>query len=274
MNDTVVTPFSSGARTVTPPSGLLTVTDAPPCKCCGASTATIGSVDFGKSCEDRRQSPDSALGLPIEYRRCGSCGFVFTLAFDRFSPQDFHTYIYNDEYVRADPDFVEVRPRSNADLITELFRPSSRKLRLLDYGGGNGLLARLLRERGWAAASYDPFYPEHGRRPAARFQIVSCFEVLEHSPTPFDTLRDLRWFMDDGGLILFSTLLQPADFERQGLGWWYAAPRNGHVSLYSRAAMNALMRKAGLSWTSFNENLHLAFRRRLPAFARHLARSA
>jgi 2-polyprenyl-6-hydroxyphenyl methylase/3-demethylubiquinone-9 3-methyltransferase len=230
-------------------------------------------VDFGKSCEDRRRPAHAAIGIAIAYRRCSACGFVFTSAFDRFSPRDFHTYIYNDDYVHADPDFVDVRPRSNAALIAELFRSSAGPPRLLDYGGGNGLLARLLRERGWAATSYDPFYPEHGRRPAARFQIVSCFEVLEHSTTPFDTLRDLRWFMDDGGLILFSTLLQPADFDAEGLGWWYAAPRNGHVSLYSRGAMNVLVRRAGLAWMSLNDNLHIAYRRRLPAIARHLVRA-
>ena len=34
------------------------------------------------------------------------------------------------------------------------------------------------------------------------------------------------------GMVLFSTLVQPADIETQKLRCWYAAPRNGHISLF------------------------------------------
>jgi len=72
----------------------------------------------------------------------------------------------------------------------------------------------------------------------------------------------------DAGLILFSTLLQPADIDRQGLNWWYAGPRNGHVSLYSRASLAKVVRPFGLKFRSFNENMHVLYRE-IPDFARH-----
>ncbi len=76
----------------------------------------------------------------------------------------------------------------------------------------------------------------------------------------------------DPGLILFSTLLQPADIDRLGLNWWYAGPRNGHVSLYSRASLAKLVRRFGLKLGSFSESMHVLYRE-LPDFASHLIAS-
>ena len=74
----------------------------------------------------------------------------------------------------------------------------------------------------------------------------------------------------DEGIILCSTLTQPSNFDQLGLGWWYAGPRNGHVSLYSRRSLTILVQKHGLGLVSLSDLVHLAFRR-LPSFASHLA---
>ena len=249
--------------------------DVVSCKCCGGRAAACGLADFNRSCEDRRTLPPFApAGIGVPYHRCAGCGFLFTAAFDRLAPDDFARHVYNDDYVRVDPDFTGTRPRANAQWLASLF-PAARGRALLDYGGGNGMLAALLRDGGWPrSVSYDPFHPDGGGRPAGRFDIVTAFEVLEHATSPEAVLRDMRWFLEDGGILVFSTLLQPADIERQGLGWWYVAPRNGHVSLFSRAALDALMRRLGLQWGSFSDATHIAYRRRLPRFAAHLAGGA
>lgn len=239
------------------------------CKCCGTVAVPMGTIDFHRTCEDQQAPVFALAGRPIPYHRCPACSFIFTVAFDHFAPDEWRREIYNDDYVRADPDFVDARPLSNAELIANNFGHHS-GITLLDYGGGNGLMARRLMEKGFTqATSYDPFYAG-STRPAGTFDLITSFEVLEHSPTPYDTLKDMRWFMGDKGMLFFSTLLQPADIDLQGLTWWYAAPRNGHVSLYSRASLDALMKRLGLVWGSCNDLLHVAFRKRPPAFARHL----
>ena len=73
-----------------------------------------------------------------------------------------------------------------------------------------------------------------------------CFEVLEHSTDPSRMLRDLVTFLSETGIILLSTLLQPQDIDRHGLTWWYAAPRNAHISLYSRPSLGKLVDGLGL----------------------------
>ena len=133
--------------------------------------------------------------------------------------------------------------------------------RILDYGGGNGTLAELLRVAGFAdVTTYDPFVPRFAKKPHGRFDCVICFEMLEHSTDPAQTLRDITEMLTESGIILLSTLLQPIDIDRQGLAWWYAAPRNAHVSLYSTASLVKLAESAGFRVYSFDQSYHVLFR--------------
>ena len=52
------------------------------CKICGGTTALYGVVDLNKSCEEHRGFRLPLAGIPVYYRRCAGCGFLFTDAFD------------------------------------------------------------------------------------------------------------------------------------------------------------------------------------------------
>jgi 2-polyprenyl-6-hydroxyphenyl methylase/3-demethylubiquinone-9 3-methyltransferase len=193
---------------------------------------------------------------------------VFTADLDSWSREDFATYVYNADYRLVDPDYLEVRPRGNARLVAESFAGSREEIRILDYGGGAGLLARLLRERGFRAETYDPF-SEFDAMPSGGYDLITCFEVMEHVPQPRETVREMTKLLREEGGILFSTLVQPGEFARIGLGWWYAAPRNGHISLYSTGSLARLFGEVGMKVVSFSEGMHMAYRT-VPGFARHL----
>ncbi len=239
------------------------------CKCCGAPAPLYGVVDFNKSCEDARRQVFELSGMPIYYYRCPRCELLFTTACDRFSPEDFRTLIYNHDYALVDPDYREARPRGNAAMLARLF-PTVKPRRLLDYGGGNGLLAERLGPHGFPdARCYDPFVPAFAARPAGSFDCITSFEVVEHSTDPLCAFADMSSFLAEEGLILFSTVLQPPDLGGQRMNWWYVAPRNGHVSLFARKSLQVVSRGLGLQFGSFNDNLHALFRS-APAFARHL----
>ena len=143
---------------------------------------------------------------------------------------------------------------------------------MLDYGGGEGLLAELLRASGFPhVETYDPFVPRFAARPSGRFDCITCFEVLEHATDPLRVFAEMNELLTSPGLVLFSTLLQPADMAFRGLSWWYASPRNGHVSLYTDASLRALARPFGFDLASFNESTHVLLRGR-PGFASHFLR--
>lgn len=244
-----------------------------PCKCCATEAPLYGVVDFNKNCEMLRRKVFDLSGIPIYYYRCPQCQFIFTTAFDHFTTVDFHRYIYNEDYLLVDPDYQQLRPRGNAAFLSRLFA-DRRPQHILDYGGGNGLLAELLRTAGFSQAdTYDPFVARYSVRPPHRYDCVVSFEVAEHSTDPVRTFAEMNDLLMDPGLILLSTLLQPANIDQQGLGWWYAGPRNGHVSLYSRASLEAIVRHHQFKMGSFNDNLHVLYRN-IPDFAKSFIRSA
>jgi len=246
--------------------------EASACKICNGPSLLFGVVDFHKSCIEAQGKRLPLSGRPIYYRPCGNCGFVFTDEFDDWSADAFLELIYNSSYIHVDPDYTCARPLSNAKAVADTFRAARDSIAILDFGGGNGVFASSLVSQGFAASTYDPF-SGFDERPSRRFEVITCFEVMEHTPFPMRTAAEMCELLPDDRIILFTTLTQPADFDQQRLHWWYAGPRNGHVSLYSRESLAILFQQLGLKLFSISELVHVAYRQ-LPAFATHLVRDA
>lgn len=162
------------------------------CKACGSPSPALGAVDFNKCCEDRRRVALPLSGRRVTYHRCPACALVFTGDFDAWDRDDFRTHVYNEGYADVDPDYAESRPAVSARLIEMLFGEACRGLPVLDYGGGDGALAALLTsQHGMAAEIYDPFNSAYDVPPHRLFPLVTCFEVLEHTPDPRATIFEI-----------------------------------------------------------------------------------
>lgn len=238
------------------------------CPVCSAACSLLDVVDLNKSCEEQRGKRLLLAGVPIYYALCGACGFCFAPQMHVWPLDKFEALIYNDDYVLVDPDHLNVRPRANA--LRSMF-PNASGIRHLDYGGGRGLLAKLLRESNWQSASYDPFV-DRTTRPAqlGEFELITAFEVFEHVPDVQALMSDLRSLLSTDGLILFSTLLSDGKINpEQRLGWWYASPRNGHISLFSRKSLAILAQNSGFNFGSFSDGFHVFFRV-VPPWAAHI----
>lgn len=240
------------------------------CHVCGGNSPLFDVVDFNKSCEEEKGFYLEHSGMPIYYTLCDSCGFCYAPEIANWQIEEFENKIYNDEYIKIDPDYIDLRPRSNATNLIEMFK-QYQNIKHLDYGGGEGLLSKLLCESGFDSSSYDPFVNKGVNiRDVGTFDLITAFEVFEHVPDVHALMANLISLVNEKGIILFSTLLTDGNIVKNNrLTWWYAAPRNGHISLFSRSSLSIIAHKYGFNFGSFNQGFH-AFWKIIPTWASHL----
>ena len=245
-----------------------------PCPVCGAAAPVLDTVDFSKSCVEPRGTFLPRSGIGIDYALCDGCGFCFAPEIARWPRDEFAARIYNDDYHLVDPDYREARPQNNARFLSVVFGPHALDLRHLDYGGGDGQLSSALFADGWDSQSYDPFVDGDLPPGIGKFNLITCFEVFEHVPDVNDLMRTLGTLLADPGVVMFSTLTCDGSIGRgRPLDWWYASPRNGHISLFSRRSLELAGAKQGFRLVSHNPGLHM-FWREMPAWATPLVTPA
>lgn len=231
-----------------------------PCPVCGSASPFLESLDLNKSCADTAQPAFPHSGHAVHYHLCASCGFCFAPEMMQWTEDDLGTKIYNDQYIKADPDYVEKRPDDYATTLPKVFPWVDSSLRHLDFGGGDGRMSRKLCEAGWNSQVYDPF-GANGRLtepPTGPFDLITAIEVFEHAQNPHQTMARLVSLLAPDGIIFFSTCVSDGEnLATNGLKWRYAAPRNGHISLYTRDALKTLGRQHGLFCTSLSDYTHL-----------------
>jgi len=241
------------------------------CLVCGATATFLDAVDFNKSCEEHKGQYLPVAGIPIHYLLCDTCGFCFSPEICGWSIDDFAARIYNSEYVTVDPDYIDKRPRENSQTLKSAFAGHKSAIRHLDYGGGEGLLSRLLLDDGFDSTSYDPYVDQGTRQEKlGKFNLITAFEVFEHVPSVDQLRKDLLSLLADDGIILFTTQLSDGHVKRhERLTWWYAAPRNGHICLYSRKSLLFIAKQEKLGFCSFSDGFH-ALWRSVPGWASHI----
>lgn len=227
------------------------------CKLCNHPAHHFDYVDYNKSCNN---FPLGRSGILIEYFRCQRCELIFTDFFDAWSNEEWARFVYNDEYINVDPDYEIGRPRHSAeDLARSL--DGAQTARMLDYGSGSGAFAREMHRLGFPSVeTYDPF--SHPVPPTGKFDIITCFDVIEHSTDPAHTLAEIMGHLAEDGCLLVGQTLQPADIAAIRGDWWYVAPRNGHVTFYSSETMHLHAEANGLRFDDFGDLFALTRRRR------------
>jgi hypothetical protein len=241
-----------------------------PCPVCNGRAKIIGAVDFNRSCEDREGRVFEPSDKLVEYCLCDRCSYCFAPEFLNWPEQKFLSEIYNDEYILVDPELSELRPSGGAQGLEDIFGGAKSLIDHLDYGGGPGTLSKLLIAKGWKSSSFDPFFLKSEQSKAGLHDLVTAIEVFEHVPNPRQLVEDLIARLRPDGILFFSTLLSDGvQQEASLLDWWYLAPRNGHVSLFSTTSLTILFGHYGFKLLNVSPGVHIAYRR-LPQWCQGL----
>lgn len=133
----------------------------------------------------------------------------------------------------------------------------------LDYGGGEGITVRMLRDFGFNFYRYDLYaenlyarYFDLKDLPiGTKFNFLTAFEVFEHLLDPMKEIEKMLEFSD---VIFFSTELQPSASISDLLKWWYLVPEGGqHISFYNYKTLETIAKKFNLKLYSNKSTLHV-----------------
>jgi len=136
----------------------------------------------------------------------------------------------------------------------------------LDYGGGNGMFVRMMRDRGFDFYWNDKYasnqFAEGFEAPHdMKFSLLTAFEVFEHLPQPLESLEDMVHYSDS---VIFSTRLLPR-WQIVPDDWWYFLIDTGqHISLYSRESLELIAKKFSVQLSSNGLSLHMFSRKTIP----------
>ncbi|MBO0937942.1 class I SAM-dependent methyltransferase [Fibrella sp. HMF5335] len=138
------------------------------------------------------------------------------------------------------------------------------KGRFVDYGGGYGMLVRMMRDRGFNFERYDMHcenlfaqtfeasHPVDGQLP---YTLLTAFEVFEHLVEP---KNDFALMLSYSRNILFSTELQPLNWVPKLDTWWYVLPETGqHISFYTAKSLHVIAEQQNLHYVHGQNNMHL-----------------
>jgi hypothetical protein len=116
---------------------------------------------------------------------------------------------------------------------------------LFDWGGGNGLLVRMLRDAGVDACVSDKYVPNYYAvgfdvEGAQKTSVMTAFEVFEHADDPRQLMADMT--VHEPEVILLSTVL----YAGQGKDWYYLHKDSGkHVFFYTAEGLTLLAEQFG-----------------------------
>lgn len=217
------------------------------CRICNGELDYLGRVPF------ERNSFEVPILLPnvIEYYKCTKCYSITAPDMLDLTVEQLGQTIYNKDYIKFDPHYTEIRPKTCRDILTKVFTRSNR-FKHLDYGSGSGLLVKLLKDTGWDSTGYDPY--SEALLPEGQFNLVTAFEVFEHSTNIDATIKDIKNYLKHSGVLMFSTLLATRDTD---ISWEYILPRNGHINIQSAESMKILAKNNGLFFSSINDSIHI-----------------
>lgn len=201
----------------------------------------------------------------VKYYQCPSCGAIFTE-----NPYWLEEAYGNNESITSIDTGVIAR---NIELVMKINicikNFYDERGVYLDWGGGYGIMTRLLRDLGYNCQWYDMYTDNLLARgfewdKATRAELITLLEVFEHFDSPLQEMEKMLKYSDS---IMISTLLYSHRLEiRPFHEWWYYVPHSGqHILFCSKITMERIAEILGVNYYYIEDSLHLFTRRNINA---------
>jgi Methyltransferase domain len=211
------------------------------CRVCSSTTKFTFTVDL--------------LGVPARYFDCSNCGYVQT------ETPFWLEQAYGQPIGDADTGIM-LRNRANvARVAVALLAFGRLRGRVLDVGGGFGILVRMLRDLGIDARWRDKycqnllskgFEDDNGS-----YDLATAFEVVEHLEHPLEELRSLITAFP---AVLISTELAPP-VGTLNASWWYLVPEYGqHIGFFRESTLAWIASELGCHYATDGASVHIFVR--------------
>jgi SAM-dependent methyltransferase len=196
--------------------------------------------------------------------RCETCRFGFR---ERRPSDEQLAQLYKDLETRTYDSETAGRFKSALRQLKMVQRHAAKPGRLLDIGCGSGLFLKCAIDAGWEAEGIDPSSGhcasarsipglnsrihettlKYARLPAASFDVVTMWDVLEHVPDPICFLKDAGSFLKSGG-VLFAKVPNLDSIQARVLGWKWPMLLPEHLNYFNSGSLRMCGSKADLQW--------------------------
>jgi len=201
-----------------------------------------------------------AAGSGVRLVRCPQCTLVYLDPQARAAVRARYLHDYD-----LAAHFEPLGPRKKVLYERRLKRlnPGRDGRRLCDVGCGNGQFLEIAKRAGWdstgielnppavararttGATVYEGALEELENLPWRTFDVVTCWDVLEHTPEPGAFAARLSRLVAPGGLLLITTLNWDSLVRRvRGLRWSMIADE--HFTYWTRKALRHLFEREGM----------------------------
>jgi SAM-dependent methyltransferase len=193
--------------------------------------------------------------------RCRRCGFQYV------NPRLRSDLIFSSYTAGDDPTYVsqlEARERTFARSLEEIERAAGGKGKLLDIGTAAGAFVAAARSAGWDAEGCEPntWLADWGARhygmtirqgsvfdqnyPPESFDVVTLWDVIEHTTNPREMLEHCRTLLKPGGVLVVNY---------PDIGSWIARAlarrwlflTSVHLYYFTRETMRTMLERTGFS---------------------------
>lgn len=192
----------------------------------------------------------------VEFHRCPACGLI-AAPDPTWLEEAYSSAIYD-----GDTGLLR-RSRVLSTVTAALIRSEGlSRGRFLDWAGGYGALARMMRDKGFDFYTVDAYAknllaPGFDGDEHAAYDMVTAFEVMEHIADPVAELQEMLANKDR---FFFTTQLQPPVPPRPGEWFYYALDSGQHITFHTVASLRIVAERLGFELTSNGDNYHLFHR--------------